>query len=97
MVSVAYFASGNQNQYKILYNGSGGGLMMCIITIWTDTNARQINSFVPIGVTNIVDNCGQYDLQINCLACVLGWHLEAGLCYRNIEGCVAYILSLIHI
>ena len=91
MVSVAYFASGNQNQYKILYNGSGGGLMMCIITIWTDTNARQINSFVPIGVTNIVDNCGQYDLQIRCLACVLGWHLEAGRCYRNIEGCVAYI------
>ena len=49
--------------------------MMCIISIWTENNAKQINSFVPIGVTNVVDKCGQYDLQMKCLACVIGWHL----------------------
>jgi hypothetical protein len=94
VVSVAYFTSGYQNQYKILYNGSGGGLMMCIITVWTNNNARQINSFVPIGATNIVDNCGQYDLQSRCLACRIGWHLENNICYRNIEGCVGYIQNI---
>ena len=49
--------------------------MMCIITVWKSTNAIQINSFVPIGVTNVIANCGQYDLQMKCLECVLGWHL----------------------
>ena len=90
MVSVAYFTVGSQNQYKILYNGSGGGLMMCIISIDANTNAIQINSFVPIGVTNVIDNCGQYDLQMKCVECAIGWHLEQGRCYYNIGGCISY-------
>lgn len=90
IVSVSYFAVFGQNQYKILYNGSGGGLMMSIISIITSTNAIQLSSFVPIGITNVIDNCGAYDLSLNCVQCLSGWHLESGLCYRNIEGCTAY-------
>ena len=67
VVSVAYFTAGIQNQYKILYSGSGGGMMMCIISISTQNNQVVLNSFVPIGVTNVIDNCGQYDLSLNCI------------------------------
>lgn len=64
-----------QNQYKILYYGSGGGLMMSIITISTATNAFQLNSFVPIGTTNVIDYCGLYNEALQCVACVIGYHL----------------------
>lgn len=90
IVSVSYFSVAGQNQYKILYNGSGGGLMMSIITINTASNAIQLNSFVPIGITNVIDNCGSYDLSLNCVQCLNGWHLEAGRCFRSVEGCVSY-------
>jgi hypothetical protein len=90
VVSVSYFTSGSQNQYKILYNGSGGGLMMCIITITLSNYAIVLNAFVTIGITNIVDNCGQYTEQANCVECLIGWHLEGGQCYQNIGNCIAY-------
>ncbi len=90
VVSVSYFSSGDQNQYKILYNGSGGGVMMSIISIIRSTNKVTLNSFVTIGVTNLVDNCGEYDNQLVCIKCVFGWHLEGGRCYSNIQDCNSY-------
>lgn len=73
--AVSFFTIGTQNQYKILYYGSGGGLMMSIITISTSTNAFQLNSFVPIGTTNIIDYCGLYNEALQCVACAIGYHL----------------------
>ena len=63
---------------------------MCIISIIIASNNIQINSFVPIGVTNVIDNCGVYDLSLNCVQCASGWHLEGSACFQNIQGCVSY-------
>ena len=46
--------------------------MMSIITISTSTNAFQLNSFVP---TNVIDYCGLYNEALQCVACVIGYHL----------------------
>jgi hypothetical protein len=74
--SVSTFQIGDQINFKILYSGSGGGLMLCLISIsMTLGTLPLLSSFVPIGVTNIVDNCDQYSLSISCLQCVQGYHL----------------------
>lgn len=84
--AVSYFTLGNQNQYKILYYGSGGGLMMCIIS----SNPLIINSFVAIGTTNVIENCGLYNEALQCVACNTGYHLENNTCFLNIAGCISY-------
>jgi len=49
--------------------------MMSIITINTANNAYQLNAFVSIGTTSIIDNCGLYDETLQCVACAIGYHL----------------------
>ena len=74
--AVSYFAVGNENQYKILYFGSGGGLMMSIITYTVAADKPiKLNAFVPIGTTNIIDNCVLYTDSLKCSACIPGYHL----------------------
>jgi len=73
--SVSTFNIGEQIQFKILYSGSGGGLMLCLISVTTSNNALQLSSFVPIGITSVVDNCDQYSMSVQCLQCLPGYHL----------------------
>lgn len=88
---MSFFSVGSQNQYKILYFGSGGGLMMSIMTISTlNIDSFTLNSFVPIGTTNVIDFCGLYNEALQCVACNIGYHLENNFCYPNIAGCNSY-------
>ena len=73
--AVSTFSFNTLQQYKILYYGSGGGLMMSIITISTITNAIQLNSFVLIATSSLIDNCGLYNEALQCVACTVGYHL----------------------
>ena len=73
--SVATFTLGNLKQFKILYSGSGGGLMLCLVSVNITTNALILSSFVSISTTDIVDNCDQYSLNTKCESCQEGYHL----------------------
>jgi hypothetical protein len=73
--SVGTFKLGNTEQFKVLYSGSGGGLMLCLISIDTTNNALALSSFVSIGITSIVSNCDQYSMSVQCLQCQPGYHL----------------------
>lgn len=73
--SVGTFELGNTKQFKVLYSGSGGGLMLCLVSIDTTNNALTLSSFVSIGLTNIIQNCDQYSTSIQCLQCQQGYHL----------------------
>jgi hypothetical protein len=73
--SVSSFRANGEVQFRILYNGSGGGLMLCIITVKTSNNAIILNSFVLIALTNVIQYCDQYSLNIECLQCSAGYHL----------------------
>jgi hypothetical protein len=88
--SVATYSLGTLREYKILYSGSGGGLMLCLISIDNTNNAIRLSSFVSIGLTSIVNNCDQYSTSVQCLQCLPGYHLENSICYLNIENCVSY-------
>lgn len=57
IISVSFYALNSTNNYKILYYGSGGGLLLCIIGISTLNNQINLRSLVNIGTTNIVDLC----------------------------------------
>jgi hypothetical protein len=92
--SVATFALGSLQEYKILYSGSGGGLMLCLISIDTSNNAIRLSSFVSIGLTSIVNNCDQYSTSVQCLQCLPGYHLENSICYLNVENCISYYRNI---
>jgi hypothetical protein len=92
--SVATYSLGSSREYKILYSGSGGGLMLCLISIDTTNNAIRLSSFVSIGLTSIVNNCDQYSTSIECLQCLPGYHLENSICYLNVENCVSYYRNI---
>jgi len=57
IISVSFYLANMTNNYKILYDGSGGGLLLCIIGISTVNNQINLRSLVNIGVTNIVNLC----------------------------------------
>jgi hypothetical protein len=57
IISVSFYTANLTNNYKILYDGSGGGLLLCIIGISTLNNQINLRSLVNIGTTNIVDLC----------------------------------------
>ena len=92
--SVSTFYSGDKVEFKILYNGSGGGLMMCLISVNRFNNALVLQSFVPIGITRVIENCSQYSLSVECLQCVPGYHLDGGVCFPNVEGCATYYRNI---
>lgn len=92
--SVATYSLGSLREYKILYSGSGGGLMLCLISIDSTNNAIRLSSFVSIGLTSIVNNCDQYSTSVECLQCLPGYHLENSICYLNIENCVSYYRNI---
>lgn len=46
--------------FKIIYYGGGGGLMLCIISINILTKAIQLRSFVAIDAAKLVENCLTY-------------------------------------
>jgi hypothetical protein len=75
LYSVSTFTFNTLQQFKILYYASGGGLMMAIITISTQTNSIQLNSFVAIATASLIDYCGQYNEALRCAACNIGYHL----------------------
>ena len=62
-------------QFKILYEGSGAGLLLCLIGINMETNKIELRSFVTIGVTKYVDLCIDYTTLSECIRCAEGYHL----------------------
>lgn len=73
--SVATYSVDNTNYYKILYLGSGGGLMMCIISLEKTSGSIRIFSFVQIAPGNIINYCSLYGSSLQCLQCADGYHL----------------------
>ena len=63
---------------------------MCIVEIGEFNSAVIIRALVTIGSTQIVEHCLDYSLQSECNSCREGYHLENGVCFPDIGGCVAY-------
>lgn len=81
--------------YKILYEGSGGNLLMCIIGINIETKEIVLRSFVTIGRTQMIDYCIDYATTMQCNRCNNGYHLDSSnygslICVQNIPGCIEY-------
>jgi hypothetical protein len=92
--SVATYTVNNTYNYKILYLGSGGGLMMCIIALEKTYGSIRIYSFVRIDPGSIIDYCALYGSSLQCIQCGDAYHLENGVCYANIENCISYIQNI---
>lgn len=88
------FVLNGVSNFKILYEGSGGGLMLCIMSINQITRQITLSALVTIGVNNIVDHCNDYSNTLTCLRCNEGYHLENELCYSNIQNCISYFQNI---
>ena len=75
IISVHAYDTNLTRQFKILYEGSGGGILMSIIGIDLNTNKITLRSFVVIGINKIVDECIDYTVNSNCIRCEIGYHL----------------------
>ena len=92
--SVHYYMNGSSHSYKVLYEGSGGGLFLCIADVSADLKVR-IRSLVVISLTQMIDYCIDYDISsVDCMRCQQGFHLENGKCYQNYGGCIKYISNI---
>ena len=80
--------------FRIIYFGSGGGLMLCIISINILTKVIQLRSFVAIDGGYLVEKCLDYGSDFKCKACEEGYHLQTGICYRSIENCLRYVRNI---
>lgn len=81
--------------FKILYEGSGGNLLMCLIGINTKTNSILLKSFVTIGRTQIIEDCVDYTSVMECDRCKDKHHLDSSIngdatCVQDIPGCIEY-------
>jgi hypothetical protein len=94
IISVSTFDSFGMRQFKILYEGSGNSLLLCLIGINLSNNRIELRSFVTIGISKYVDLCVDYTTQSECLRCQNGYHLENGVCYQNIPGCISYLRQI---
>lgn len=93
--SVHYYTTGGAYSFKVLYEGSGGGLMLLIADVGLPpAYAVTIRSFVAIAVTKLIPYCLDYDLSPVCIRCIDGYHLENGLCYQNTGACIKYYGSI---
>lgn len=62
--------------YKVLYEGTGGGLFLCIADVPNNTYTVRIASLTVIELAQIVDNCIDYEVSTTkCLRCAFGYHL----------------------
>lgn len=73
--SIHYYLIDRQYTYKILYQGSGGGLFLCIADVPPNLNVK-LRSLTPISASNVVDYCEDYNESIKCVRCGKGKHLE---------------------
>ena len=64
--------------------------MLCVIEIDVSIQAILLQSLVTIDAHQMVDHCLNYNNQNACDRCQKGYHLETGLCYNDIAGCVSY-------
>lgn len=79
--------------FKLLYQGSGGGLFLCIADIPLSLTV-QLRSLTPISASNMIDFCVDYNTEGSCLRCASSYHLEAGKCYLNFGGCSKYLENI---
>jgi hypothetical protein len=57
VVSVAFYLLDGVYNYKLLYFGSGGGLMLCIISLDPTSGIIRLISFVQISAGSTIINC----------------------------------------
>lgn len=84
----------NDANFKIIYYSSGGGLMLCLVSINIVSKAIKLNSFVAISPYNLVDQCRDYGIDAKCSGCETGYHLSAGACYKSIENCLKHVRNI---
>ncbi len=94
IISVHTYDTNGMRQFKILYEGSGSSLLLCLIGINLNSNKIELRSFVTIGTSKYVDLCVDYTTLSECTRCQNGYHLENGVCYQNIPSCVSYVRNL---
>lgn len=75
IISVHTYDANGMRQFKILYEGSGASLLLCLIGINMSTNKIELRSFVTIGTSKFVDRCIDYTTQSDCTRCQNGYHL----------------------
>lgn len=88
--SVHYYVTNETYSYKLLYQGSGGGLFLCIADVPLNL-VVGLRSLTPISASLMIDFCIDYNTEGNCLRCGNFYHLENGRCYLNFGGCSKYL------
>jgi hypothetical protein len=91
--SVHYYTTKDTFSYKLLYEGSGGGLLLCIADVHPNMSVI-LRSLTPISSSSVVDYCQDYNTVGKCLSCSNAYHLENMQCYFNMEGCIKYIENI---
>lgn len=92
--SVYTYSKPTHQSFKILYDGTGGAVILCIGDVDLFTFAPKIRSIVVISVHQRIDNCNLYTENSACERCIDGYHLEQGQCYPSIGGCVSYTRNI---
>ena len=88
--SVYTYQTGESQSFKILYDGTGGAVILCIGDVNKDSFSPTIRSIVVISIHQRIDYCNLYDEAQRCERCIDGYHLENGKCYLSIGGCISY-------
>ena len=88
--SVSTYRRDDWDSFKILYDGTGGAVVMCIGDVNVNNFQVRVRSIVVISVHQLVDYCNSYNAFQKCERCIEGYHLEGGRCYLSIGGCISY-------
>ena len=73
--SVHYSINGTTYGYKVLYEGTGGGLFLCITQV-SEALRVSIFSLTTISMTYLIENCIDYDqITSKCIRCGKDFHL----------------------
>lgn len=79
-----------RQSFKILYDGTGGAVILSIGDVNTISLNPTIRSIVVISIHQRIDFCSLYNERQECERCTDGYHLENGKCYLSIGGCISY-------
>lgn len=89
-----YFAAYSQLQawrnYEVIYQASGGGLLLCLVNYDAGSQAVAIQSIVSIGTAHLFEHCLSYTTALECNYCRQGYHLDRGKCNQDIGSCSKY-------
>lgn len=88
--SVYTYIKDDTQSFKIVYDGTGGAVILTIGDVNRNTLEPKIRSITVISIHQIIDYCSLYDDRSRCIRCTDGYHLENGVCYLSVGGCISY-------